>query len=326
MGCIEQRGDMDDRIRVDTDELKTKSKALETSAGVFAQAGKDILAYAASLPSYDGQLSTPARAAALEINRQCQDVHSSYMSDSQSLARTAQAFADVDNQTVDVFGENTALLSESPLYGGPGGEVAPNKRGGNYNFLGYEDYGDYVILWKNGEPHTIIVTDENRAMVEKYEKDVDDYCKNLADFLATLRDLMLQGMGIAQIALLICVLVALGFISMEIVGFLILSLGISAELLGSAMDNAKDLVAHFFGEYGDDLAEKLGSLFNPADPNKYVNDIKNLMQYGQAATQAYDDAQSDWNALVPTPTPSGPTAVPAETPPTPNQTPTPPAP
>lgn len=109
-----------ERIRVDTDELKTKSKAFETSAGVFAQAGKDILAYAASLPSYDGQLSTPARAAALEINRQCQDVHSSYLNDAQSLARTAQAFADVDNQTVDVFGENTALMSNAPIYGGPG--------------------------------------------------------------------------------------------------------------------------------------------------------------------------------------------------------------
>ena len=114
-----------ERIRVDTDELKTKSNALETSAGIFAQAGKDILAYAASMPSYDGQLSTPARAAALEINRQCQDVYSLYLNDAQSLARTAQAFADVDNQTVDVFGENTALLSESPLYGGPGGEVIP---------------------------------------------------------------------------------------------------------------------------------------------------------------------------------------------------------
>lgn len=114
-----------ERIRVDTDELKTKSKAFETSAGVFAQAGKDILAYAASLPSYDGQLSTPARAAALEINRQCQDVHSSYLNDAQSLARTAQAFADVDNQTVDVFGENTALMSNAPIYGGPGGEVIP---------------------------------------------------------------------------------------------------------------------------------------------------------------------------------------------------------
>lgn len=137
---------------------------------------------------------------------------------------------------------------------------------------------------------------------------------------------MLQGMGIGQIALVIGILALLGFISMEIVGLLTLSLGIPAELLGNVMDNAKDIAAHFIGENGDDLAEKLGSLLNPADPIKYLSNIQQLLQSGPAATQAYFDAVSDGNALVPIPSTSEPTLVPVPTPPTPTQTPTPPAP
>ncbi len=92
-----------ERIRVDTDKLKDHSKVFESSAEVFAQAGKDILNFAATLPSYDGQLSTPARAAALEINRQCQELSACLSSDAQSLAKTAKAFEDVDQETINAF-------------------------------------------------------------------------------------------------------------------------------------------------------------------------------------------------------------------------------
>jgi hypothetical protein len=91
------------RIRVNTEELKDKSKAFESSAGVFSEAGKELMAFVAGLPSYDGQLSPPARAAALEINRQCQDLHDGFMSDSQSLAKTALAFENVDKQTINIL-------------------------------------------------------------------------------------------------------------------------------------------------------------------------------------------------------------------------------
>ena len=138
-----------DRIRVNTEELRQKSKEFESSAEAYAQVGKDILSFVGGLPSYDGQLSTPARAAALEINRQCQDLHGSYTNISQSLARTAQAFEEADNQAVDTFTINQLEISKTPmgLYfsrrgsaprspetqgrftnaegGGPGGETAP---------------------------------------------------------------------------------------------------------------------------------------------------------------------------------------------------------
>jgi uncharacterized protein YukE len=317
-----------ERIRVDTDKLKEKSKEFETSAGVFSKAGNEILTVAAGLPSYDGQLSTPARAAALEINRQSQDLHRSFMNISQSLTKTAQAFEEVDNQTVEILRGNSELISNAPIYGGPGGEnYVPKKQGGNHD-LGYDDYGDYIIVWKNGESQTIIITNENRSWVEKYEKDVDDYCKYLAEFLETLRDLMLRGLGIGQIVLILVILVTLALISPEIMAYLIVSLGIDPELLGRIMENAQELVVHFIGEDVDNLEEKLASLLDPLDPNKYLNDIKNLLQYGQGASQALSDAENDWNALVPTPTPSGPTLVPVPTPstPTPTQTPTPPKP
>jgi hypothetical protein len=315
-----------ERIRVDTDELKTKSKAFETSAGVFAQAGKDILAYTASLPSYDGQLSTPARAAALEINRQCQDVHSSYMSDSQSLARTAQAFADVDNQTVDVFRENTALMSNAPIYGGPGGENdAPKKQGGNPDLLSYKDYGDYVIIWKFGEVHTIFVTDENRPLVEKYEKDVDEYCKDLAELLETIQGMILRGMDTTTLVCLLLILIGLGVIAGEILGAVLTALHVAPEIIEAARallheyEAVRDLAD--FEDY-----EKLAGIIDPENPAQWFDDIKNISQEAKATGQAFFNAESDWNALVPAPTLSGPTPVPAPTPPTPTQTPTPPAP
>jgi hypothetical protein len=50
-----------ERIKVDTTILKEKSKVFKTSAGVYAQCGSEILNLVAGLPSYDGQLSGPAR-------------------------------------------------------------------------------------------------------------------------------------------------------------------------------------------------------------------------------------------------------------------------
>jgi uncharacterized protein YukE len=108
----DQRGDME-RIRVDSDELKAKSKAFETSAGIFAEAGKEILAVAAALPSYDGQLSGPARAAALEINKQCQDIHTALTTDADSLMRIAKAFEETDLQTIQLFSGYQNTISRS---------------------------------------------------------------------------------------------------------------------------------------------------------------------------------------------------------------------
>ena len=90
-----------ERIRVDTDELKAKAKVFETSANVYSKSGDEILGFVAGLPSYDGQLSGPARATALEINRQCKEIHAGYKSDADELVRIAKAFEDIDNTTIN---------------------------------------------------------------------------------------------------------------------------------------------------------------------------------------------------------------------------------
>ena len=109
------------RIRVDTDDLKAKAKDYQSAADSFGKAGDDILSVALSLPSYDGQLSGPARAAGYEIQRQSREVQAGLAGDAQSLQRSAQAFEAVDNEAIDGFGASQASLiayaPESALLG-----------------------------------------------------------------------------------------------------------------------------------------------------------------------------------------------------------------
>jgi hypothetical protein len=177
-----------ERIRIDTDELKAKSKAIETSAGVFSQAGKDILAYAAGLPSYDGQLSNPARAASLEINRQCQDVQGSYINDSQSLTRTAYAFEEVDKSAVEGLATLTSGLKGSVFIttqtSVPSSIAQFSTRsGGIPGVFGWTDDGKTVTLFLFG--HVMILdksklTEAQLKALEKFEDDIENFYKDLA--------------------------------------------------------------------------------------------------------------------------------------------------
>jgi uncharacterized protein YukE len=100
------------RIRVNTDDLKTKAKDFDSAADAFNKAGDDILSVAISLPSYEGQLSGPARAAGYEIQSQSRDIKAILSGDAQSLQKTAQAFEAVDSQTVNQFGASQSELSD----------------------------------------------------------------------------------------------------------------------------------------------------------------------------------------------------------------------
>lgn len=102
-------------IRVDTAELTGKAKDFQSAADAFSKAGDDILAVALSLPSYDGQLSGPARAAGYEIQRQSREVRDGLAGDAQSLNKTAQEFGAVDNQTIGEFNRSLEYLSAAPL-------------------------------------------------------------------------------------------------------------------------------------------------------------------------------------------------------------------
>jgi hypothetical protein len=323
------------RIRVNTDDLKAKVKDFESAANAFNTAGDDILATAMSMPSYEGQLSGPARAAGYEIQRQSREVQTLLSGDAQSLQKTAQDFENVNNQTVDIIGENTALLSDSPIYGGPGGEGdAPIKQGGNPDLLAYYDYGDSVIFCKNGECLTVTITDKNRAMIEQYEKSVDDYCKALADMVSIIRDLCKGTFDSVTIACVLVILALSGVILWEFVGALAWAFNISAATVAeakTAVDTAMAVLGIARAATGTDVSDILKHMgLDPIDPWKFDEAIKKITQDEEIYTKAYNDATNIYNALAPTPTPtptpSGPTLVPVPTPPTPTPTQTPSAP
>jgi uncharacterized protein YukE len=170
-----------ERIRVDTDKLRAHSKQFESSAAIFSQIGKEILSFVAGLPSYDGQLSTPARVAVLEINRRCQEVSGCYSSDAQSLAKTAQAFEAVDNQTAKLFEDNLSILNFAPLGFRFGGKcqnslspdiVVPQE--GKKGIIAYEEDEDTVTLWVDGKQ---LIINKNDPRYLDWKTRIDDFRK-----------------------------------------------------------------------------------------------------------------------------------------------------
>jgi hypothetical protein len=189
------------RIRVDTDKLKAHSRQFESSAAVFSQVGKDILSFAVGLPSYGGQLSTPARAAALEINRQCQEVSGCYSSDAQSLARTAMAFEAVDDQTANLFEENLSIVNFAPL-GLRSGRKIQNSlssdiiipQEGKKGIIAYEEDEDTVTLWVDGKQLIINKNDPRyldwKSRIDDFRKAEQNFYTDAIEMLTTLHELI----------------------------------------------------------------------------------------------------------------------------------------
>jgi hypothetical protein len=155
------------RIRVNTEDLKNKAKDFESAADAFNRAGDEIAA-AMSMPSYDGQLSGPARKAGYEIQSQAREMKTALSANAESLKKAAQAFEEVDNQTADILGENTALMSGSPIFGGPGGENNAPVVDTNFDKLNYmislSKPGDVLqVRMANGELVTFIVTHDSEG-------------------------------------------------------------------------------------------------------------------------------------------------------------------
>jgi type VII secretion effector (TIGR04197 family) len=314
------------RIRLNTEDLKNKAKDFDSAAEAIKRAGDDILAAAMAMPSYDGQLSGPARKAGYEIQKQARELSSALAGDAESLRRTAQAFEEVDNQTIDILEKNSVLLSAAFIPDGPRGEDGgPIRKGGNPDLLCYYDYGDTIIIWRFGESVIITVTDENRAMVEQYIKAVDDFCKALAGILDVWRDLALREIGTVQLYILLQVLVVIGLISPQIVVWIAAEANIPIATLDKYKAVAEGVV-DVAGLGLPDILNKLGIMIDPLEPNAVIEDLNKLVECGQDASQAYSDAESAWSTLnpePPTPSSSGPTPVPAPTPPTSTETPTP---
>ena len=166
------------RIRVDTDELKTKARDFEESAGSIARAGDEVLTVAMGLPSYEGQLSTPARAAGYEIQRRSREVQENLNRDAESLTKTAQAFESVDHQAIDGISQSKDLLFSPAALGIKGIDIGTS-------YLGYRDDGlsDTVILCMYGICRKIPRAGNEEAIAE-FKNEVDDYERHKADMLA----------------------------------------------------------------------------------------------------------------------------------------------
>jgi uncharacterized protein YukE len=139
------------RIRVDTDELKSKADVYEAAADILARAGDEVLAVALSMPSYEGRLSGPARAVGYEIQHQCRDAGGCLQRDAQALQTAARAFEEADRQSVETFAHFQSILSiqnpDAPVLDSPG----LSTRGGNEEF-GYTYLSrDYVVIWCHGK-------------------------------------------------------------------------------------------------------------------------------------------------------------------------------
>jgi hypothetical protein len=168
---------MDDSLRVNTETLRAFAPKYKASADVFGRDGPAILDYIISLlaamPDYDGRLQQQARADAEEINAWCKDYSNRLSKNADSLLKTAQAFEDVDNQTVIAFAQNQVPLRYQNVdngdYGLEGIDVGTS-------YLGYRDDGisDTVILCMYGVCKKIVRKGNEKA-IEEFEKNADAY-------------------------------------------------------------------------------------------------------------------------------------------------------
>ncbi len=144
------------RVRVNTDDLIAKAKDFDTAADSYYKAGDEILAIAMSMPSYEGQLSNPARAAGYEIQGQTRDLNTSLSGIAQSLRKTAQAYADVDNATIEALNDSSASVKKSLLASGDGDDIILKYQEdgplvGTKDTIGYQQDGWILTIWCNGK-------------------------------------------------------------------------------------------------------------------------------------------------------------------------------
>jgi uncharacterized protein YukE len=273
------------RIRVNTEDLKEKAKDFDSAAEAFNRAGDDILAAAMAMPSYDGQLSGPARKAGYEIQTQCRDLTAALSSNAESLRKSAQAFEEVDNRAIDVFFLQTTNLASQKFFSQLGSST-PIASGGNH-VLGYEDYGDYVILWKNGVSIIIYKTDQNLSMLTQFQKDVDDFCEYCEKIFNIMYEMLMQGLAILPVLVL----------------YLSAQCGAIVNYLGKKFPEFKEIISFtekmlgLIGIKMDDILEKFGIEVYSFDPFEFGDLTKDVCQYSDLANAAYKDAERIWDYL-----------------------------
>jgi uncharacterized protein YukE len=168
------------RIRVNTEDLKNKAKDFDSAAEACRRAGDDILAAAMAMPSYDGQLSGPARKAGYEIQKQTRELSTALASDAESLRKTAQSFEEVDNAVItEISGSITTLRGAVLLakYSGTPSTVCTfnTDSGGISGLLGWEDNGSTFTVFILGRTMVLDKSKLTDEQIEDYQEAVEDY-------------------------------------------------------------------------------------------------------------------------------------------------------
>jgi hypothetical protein len=274
------------RIRVNTDQLHSTAGDFETAAADIIRTGDEALSVAMSLPEYGGRLSGPARSAGYEIQRRCREMGGGCRDAAAALDSAARGYEAVDGRAVERLRKCQSYVHLSVEQTGPLPDV-PIKTGGRKDVLGYEDYGDYVVLWKKGESVTVYRTLENMSMINQYIKDVDDFCRYCAEVAAILQEMIRQSLSILPSLILFIALQGGG-----IVDFLKVKFPDWKGLL--------DYVSKFMGLIGlsaTEWIEKLGVDVPSFSISEYSEEIEELMQTVDLANAAYADAERIWEGL-----------------------------
>jgi hypothetical protein len=89
------------RIRVDTELLRSEAGHLDATRDVLDRLGQEVARAAAAMPSYDGQLSGPARAAGWEARSRASGLAIRHADQAQRLTALASAFEAADRGPID---------------------------------------------------------------------------------------------------------------------------------------------------------------------------------------------------------------------------------
>ncbi len=179
------------RIRVNTEDLKTKARDFDSAADAFNRAGDDILAAALAMPSYDGQLSGPARKAGYEIQTQCRELKAALSNNAESIRKAALGYEEVDNQAIDTFAVHQEALSiQTASFTAQ--YSMPEKTKGGTEQIGYQYISDdYVVIWLNGKYMRIqlsippLTETEYQSVMDfiNYINEYDNYKDDMKDAL-----------------------------------------------------------------------------------------------------------------------------------------------
>jgi uncharacterized protein YukE len=349
------------RIRVDTEELRKSAKEIAASADAVGKAGDEILAVAASLPSYEGQLSGPAHKAGYEIQSRMRDLKTALAGDSDLLYKAAQDFEAVDGQAVGAIGENQSSLAcaLSGIKGEHKGSEYPHPpftrmvAGSDISYEYMPETKTIIIVYR-GKFYEIPYDPNNPGVPpEPYRGIIEKIIHNCDDVEAALTnldgDLLLAGIGLLPFVGDIAM--AFGIVwqslrnqSLDLwdLGIGFISKGIEKVLEGFGKDNAAKFVSPVLGTVASiptikDDFDALADAYNEAPS---LEDIHKLCNPDNGVVISVKDDLVDHNGFSPAPvpqdpqttltpqapdkgasTPSGATATPSATP-EPVQTPT----